>query len=150
MDVAGRSNPSLRCVLMALTRTPLQDEDASQLPSCSCTSVQTFNAGSSCKLLTKNAVFRSPDGTGSLVCAGDEASSSTMVSPVHIDTDVVLTFGAVTGQSVRRLLQQLCWLLMVTNSHGLGLVTVEPKYLPLSLLSGVGCHQRLSAPEASS
>ncbi|XP_054475331.1 E3 ubiquitin-protein ligase RFWD3 isoform X2 [Anoplopoma fimbria] len=73
----GRSNPSLRCVLMALTRTPQQD--SSQLPSCSCSPVQTFGAGSSCKLLTKNAVFRSPGGAGTLVCAGDEASNSTMV-----------------------------------------------------------------------
>ncbi|XP_044048245.1 E3 ubiquitin-protein ligase RFWD3 [Siniperca chuatsi] len=73
----GRSNPSLRCVLMALNRTPQQD--SSQLPSCSCSPVQTFSAGSSCKLLTKNAVFRSPGGGGTLVCAGDEASNSTMV-----------------------------------------------------------------------
>ncbi|XP_051237870.1 E3 ubiquitin-protein ligase RFWD3 [Dicentrarchus labrax] len=73
----GRSNPSLRCVLMALNRTPQQD--SSQLPSCSCSPVQTFSAGSSCKLLTKNAVFRSPDGGGTLICAGDEASNSTMV-----------------------------------------------------------------------
>ncbi|KAA8590434.1 hypothetical protein FQN60_014368 [Etheostoma spectabile] len=74
----GRSNPSLRCVLMALNRTPQQD--SSQLPSCSCAPVQTFSAGSSCKLLTKNAVFKRPDGGGTLVCAGDEASNSTMVS----------------------------------------------------------------------
>ncbi|XP_068595675.1 E3 ubiquitin-protein ligase rfwd3.S [Brachionichthys hirsutus] len=73
----GRCNPSLRCVLMALNRTPQQD--SSQLPSCSCSPVQTFNAGSSCKLLTKNAVFRSPAGDSTLVCAGDEASNSTMV-----------------------------------------------------------------------
>ncbi|XP_034443276.1 E3 ubiquitin-protein ligase RFWD3 isoform X1 [Hippoglossus hippoglossus] len=73
----GRSNPSLRCVLMALNRTPQQD--SSQLPNCSCSPVQTFSAGSSCKLLTKNAVFKSPDGVGTLVCAGDEASNSTMV-----------------------------------------------------------------------
>lgn len=73
----GRSNPSLRCVLMALNRTPQQD--SSQLPSCSCSPVQTFSAGSSCKLLTKNAVFKRPDGGGTLVCAGDEASNSTMV-----------------------------------------------------------------------
>lgn len=73
----GRSNPSLRCVLMSLNRTPLLD--SGELPICSCTPVQTFNAGSSCKLLTKNAVFRSPDGEGTLVCAGDEASNSTMV-----------------------------------------------------------------------
>uniref|UniRef100_A0A3Q1JNM2 RING-type E3 ubiquitin transferase n=1 Tax=Anabas testudineus TaxID=64144 RepID=A0A3Q1JNM2_ANATE len=73
----GRSNPSLRCVLMALNRPPQQDSD--QMPSCSCFPVQTFSAGSSCKLLTKNAVFRSPDRGGTLVCAGDEATNSTMV-----------------------------------------------------------------------
>ncbi|KAF7648504.1 hypothetical protein LDENG_00155990, partial [Lucifuga dentata] len=73
----GRSNPMLRCVLMALSRTPQQDSN--QQPCCSCWPVQSFSAGSSCKLLTKNAVFRRPDGAGTLVCAGDEASSSTMV-----------------------------------------------------------------------
>lgn len=77
---AGRSNPFLRCVLMSLTRSPQQD--SSQLPSCSCSPVQTFSGGSSCKLLTKNAVFKSPAGSGTLVCAGDEASNSTMVRPV--------------------------------------------------------------------
>ncbi|XP_014025414.2 E3 ubiquitin-protein ligase RFWD3 [Salmo salar] len=74
----GRSNPSLRCVLMELNRTLQQD--AAQEPSCSCYPVQTFSAGSSCKVLTKNAVFRSPAGEGStLVCAGDESTNSTMV-----------------------------------------------------------------------
>ncbi|XP_067090689.1 E3 ubiquitin-protein ligase rfwd3.S isoform X2 [Osmerus mordax] len=74
----GRSSAYLRCVLMELARTP--QLDSAQEPSCSCYPVQTFNAGASCKLLTKNAVFRSPAGGGSsLVCAGDEASSSTMV-----------------------------------------------------------------------
>ncbi|KAM9377285.1 E3 ubiquitin-protein ligase rfwd3.S isoform 2-T2 [Pholidichthys leucotaenia] len=73
----GRSHPSVHCVLMALTRTPQLDSD--RPPDCSCSLVQTFLAGSSCKLLTKNAVFRSPDGAGTLVCAGDEASNSTMV-----------------------------------------------------------------------
>ncbi|XP_026167112.1 E3 ubiquitin-protein ligase RFWD3 [Mastacembelus armatus] len=73
----GRINLSLRCVLMALSRTPQQDSN--QVPSCSCSPVQTFSAGSSCTLLTKNAIFRSPGGGGMLVCAGDEASNSTMV-----------------------------------------------------------------------
>lgn len=73
----GRSNPLQRCVLMALTRGPLQDSGLQ--PACSCYPVQTFTAGSSCKLLTKNAVFKSPDGDCTLVCAGDEASNSTMV-----------------------------------------------------------------------
>ncbi|CDQ72703.1 unnamed protein product [Oncorhynchus mykiss] len=77
-SIPGRSKPSLRCVLMELNRTPQQD--AAQEPSCSCYPVQTFSAGSSCKLLTKNAVFRSPAGEGStLVCAGDEATNSIMV-----------------------------------------------------------------------
>ncbi|XP_076863498.1 E3 ubiquitin-protein ligase rfwd3.S [Brachyhypopomus gauderio] len=74
----GRASPALRCVLMELNRSPLQD--SAQVPVCSCTPVQTFTAGSSCKLLTKNAVFKSPASENSmLVCAGDEASNSTMV-----------------------------------------------------------------------
>ncbi|KAJ7998023.1 hypothetical protein DPEC_G00218240 [Dallia pectoralis] len=74
----GRSNPSLRCVLMELNRTPQML--TAQEPACSCNPVQIFSAGSSCKLLTKNAVFRSPAGEGStLVCAGDESTNSTMV-----------------------------------------------------------------------
>ncbi|XP_034033226.1 E3 ubiquitin-protein ligase RFWD3 [Thalassophryne amazonica] len=73
----GRTNPTLRCVLMALNRTP--PVDSARLPTCSCSPVQTFSAGTSSKLLTKNAVFKSPDGGGTLVCAGDEASNSTMV-----------------------------------------------------------------------
>lgn len=73
----GRSNPTLRCVLMALNRTP--QGDSSDAPVCSCSPVQSFNAGTSCKLLTKNSVFKGPEGSGTLVCAGDEASNSTMV-----------------------------------------------------------------------
>uniref|UniRef100_A0AAY4CC06 RING-type E3 ubiquitin transferase n=1 Tax=Denticeps clupeoides TaxID=299321 RepID=A0AAY4CC06_9TELE len=74
----GRSNPFLRCVLMELNRTPQLDD--TRVPVCSCVPVQTFTAGSCCKLLNKNAVFRNPGKDGSmLVCAGDEASNSTMV-----------------------------------------------------------------------
>ncbi|KAI5100403.1 E3 ubiquitin-protein ligase RFWD3, partial [Silurus meridionalis] len=73
----GRTNPSLRCVLMELNRSPHQD--AAQAPVCSCSPVQTFTAGSSSKLLTKNAVFKSPAKNSTLVCAGDEGSNSTMV-----------------------------------------------------------------------
>lgn len=63
---------------MELSRTP--QTDSSQPPVCSCSPVQTFIAGSSCKLLTKNTVFKSPAGEGAtLVCAGDEATNSTMV-----------------------------------------------------------------------
>ncbi|KAG7324061.1 hypothetical protein KOW79_012077 [Hemibagrus wyckioides] len=73
----GRTNPSLRCVLMELNRSPHQD--SAQDPVCSCSPVQTFTAGSSSKLLTKNAVFKSPANDSTLVCAGDEGSNSTMV-----------------------------------------------------------------------
>ncbi|XP_051548346.1 E3 ubiquitin-protein ligase RFWD3-like [Myxocyprinus asiaticus] len=74
----GRANPSLRSVLMELTRSPRSD--SSQPPVCSCSPVQTFIAGSSGKLLTKNAIFKIPAGEGStLVCAGDEGTNSTMV-----------------------------------------------------------------------
>ncbi|XP_076122273.1 E3 ubiquitin-protein ligase rfwd3.L [Alosa pseudoharengus] len=67
----GRSNPSLRCVLMEMNRT-------AQV--CCCSPVQTFTAGASSKMLTKNSIFRNPTSDGSmLVCAGDEASQSTMV-----------------------------------------------------------------------
>lgn len=73
----GRANPSLRCVLMELNRSPHQD--SAQAPVCSCSPVQTFTAGSSSKLLTKNAVFKSPATDATFVCAGDEGSNSTMV-----------------------------------------------------------------------
>lgn len=67
----GRSNPSLRCVLMEMNRVP---------QGCTCSPVQTFTAGGSSKLLTKNAIFKSPGQEDTmLVCAGDEASQSTMV-----------------------------------------------------------------------
>ncbi|XP_019713221.1 E3 ubiquitin-protein ligase RFWD3 isoform X2 [Hippocampus comes] len=74
---AGRLHPTVRCVLMALTRTPQRDDG--EPPGCSCSPVHTFSAGSSCKLLTKNAVFSGPHGGGALVCAGDEATQSAMV-----------------------------------------------------------------------
>ncbi|XP_031420148.1 E3 ubiquitin-protein ligase RFWD3 isoform X2 [Clupea harengus] len=67
----GRSNPSLRCVLMEMNRTA---------EACSCSPVQTFTAGGSSKMLTKNSIFKNPTKDNSmLVCAGDEASQSTMV-----------------------------------------------------------------------
>ncbi|XP_061139466.1 E3 ubiquitin-protein ligase RFWD3 isoform X1 [Syngnathus typhle] len=74
---AGRLHPMVRCVLMALTRTPQQD--AGEPPGCSCSPVQTFSVGPACKLLTKNAVFVGPHGSGTLVCAGNETTHSTMV-----------------------------------------------------------------------
>lgn len=66
---------------MELTCTPLTE--ASEDVVCSSNPVQTFSAGPTCKLLTKNAIFQSPEEDGSIfVCAGDEASNSAMVSPV--------------------------------------------------------------------
>ncbi|XP_069595613.1 E3 ubiquitin-protein ligase RFWD3 [Ranitomeya imitator] len=74
----GKSHNYLRCVMMELTSSRLTDSEDGY--SCSCCPVQTFNAGPTCKLLTKNAIFRSPDRDGSvLVCAGDEASNSAML-----------------------------------------------------------------------
>ncbi|KAL2078149.1 hypothetical protein ACEWY4_025834 [Coilia grayii] len=67
----GRSNPALRCVLLEMTRT--------RHASCSCCVVQTFTAGDSSNMLTKNTVFKHPAIDATLVCAGDKASRSTMV-----------------------------------------------------------------------
>ena len=48
---------------------------------CSCHPVQTFLGGPTCKLLTKSAIFQNPENDGSiLVCTGDEASNSALVS----------------------------------------------------------------------
>lgn len=63
---------------MELTSTQLTDGANEVI--CSCRPVQTLTAGPTCKLLTKNAIFQSPEDDGSiLVCAGDEASNSAMV-----------------------------------------------------------------------
>ncbi|XP_025055540.1 E3 ubiquitin-protein ligase RFWD3 isoform X3 [Alligator sinensis] len=74
----NKNNPYLRCVVMELSCSPLTD--ASDIIICSCHPVQTFSAGPTCKLLTKNAIFQSPEENGRiLVCAGDEASNSAML-----------------------------------------------------------------------
>ncbi|XP_030437378.1 E3 ubiquitin-protein ligase RFWD3 isoform X2 [Gopherus evgoodei] len=74
----NKSNNCLHCVVMELSCSQLMDASVDIV--CSCHPVQTFSAGPTCKLLTKNAIFRSPEEDGSiLVCAGDEASNSTMV-----------------------------------------------------------------------
>lgn len=73
-----RHHNCLRCVVMELTSTQLTE--AADDVVCSCRPVQTLTAGPACKLLTKNAIFQSPEDDGSiLVCAGDEASNSAMV-----------------------------------------------------------------------
>ncbi|XP_068022635.1 E3 ubiquitin-protein ligase RFWD3 [Melanerpes formicivorus] len=74
----SKSNPCMRCVMVELTCRPLTEgsEDAVW---CS-NPVQTFSAGPTCKLLTKNAIFQSPEDDGSVfVCAGDQASNSAML-----------------------------------------------------------------------
>ncbi|XP_050167424.1 E3 ubiquitin-protein ligase RFWD3 isoform X1 [Myiozetetes cayanensis] len=74
----GKNNPCVRCVMMELTCSPLTE--ASENVVCS-NPVQTFSAGPTCKLLTKNAIFQSPEEDRSVfVCAGDEASNSALVS----------------------------------------------------------------------
>ncbi|XP_030326492.1 E3 ubiquitin-protein ligase RFWD3 isoform X3 [Strigops habroptila] len=77
----SKNNPCVRCVMMELTCSPLA-EASDDLVWCS-NLVQTFSAGPTCKLLTKNAIFQSPEENGSVfVCAGDEASTSALVSLV--------------------------------------------------------------------
>ncbi|NWY29671.1 RFWD3 ligase, partial [Pheucticus melanocephalus] len=74
----GKNNPCMRCVMMELTCSPLTE--GSEDVVCSSNPVQTFSAGPTCKLLTKNAIFQSPEDDGSVfVCAGDEASSSALL-----------------------------------------------------------------------
>ncbi|NXU40986.1 RFWD3 ligase, partial [Drymodes brunneopygia] len=74
----GKNNPCMRCVMMELTCSPLTE--GSEDVVCSSNPVQTFSAGPTCKLLTKNAIFQSPEDNGSVfVCAGDEASNSALL-----------------------------------------------------------------------
>ncbi|XP_061231833.1 E3 ubiquitin-protein ligase RFWD3 [Neopsephotus bourkii] len=74
----SKNNPCVRCVMMELTCSPLAE--ASEDLVFSSNLVQTFSAGPTCKLLTKNAIFQSPEEDGSIfVCAGDEASTSALL-----------------------------------------------------------------------
>ncbi|NWY56296.1 RFWD3 ligase, partial [Chionis minor] len=74
----SKNNPCVRCVMMQLTCSP--QTEASEDVVCSSNPVQTFSAGPTCKLLTKNAIFQSPEEDGSVfVCAGDEASNSALL-----------------------------------------------------------------------
>ncbi|XP_042196349.1 Golgi apparatus protein 1-like [Callorhinchus milii] len=74
----GKTHTSLRCVLMELSSSPLPNSLEDLI--CTCYPIQTFSAGSTCKLLTKNAIFNNPEQDGSiLVCAGDEATNRAMV-----------------------------------------------------------------------
>ncbi|KAJ6666198.1 hypothetical protein lerEdw1_001103 [Lerista edwardsae] len=77
-ESTDRHHNCLRCVVMELTSTQLTE--AADDVVCSCRPVQTLTAGPACKLLTKNAIFQSPEDDGSIfVCAGDEASNSAML-----------------------------------------------------------------------
>ncbi|NXP83093.1 RFWD3 ligase, partial [Ramphastos sulfuratus] len=74
----SKSNPCMRCVMMELTSRPLTEGPEDVV--CSSNPVQTFSAGPTCKLLTKNAIFQSPEDDGSVfVCAGDQASNSALL-----------------------------------------------------------------------
>ncbi|XP_074957873.1 E3 ubiquitin-protein ligase RFWD3 isoform X2 [Phalacrocorax aristotelis] len=74
----SKNNPCVRCVMMELTCSSLTE--GSEDVVCSSNPVQTFSAGPTCKLLTKNAIFQSPEEDGSVfVCAGDEASNSALL-----------------------------------------------------------------------
>ncbi|XP_038662907.1 E3 ubiquitin-protein ligase RFWD3 isoform X2 [Scyliorhinus canicula] len=74
----SKTHSSLRCVMMELSSSPSPDSLENLV--CTCYPVQTFQAGPTCKLLTKNAIFASPENDGNvLVCAGDEATNSAMV-----------------------------------------------------------------------
>ncbi|NXH71386.1 RFWD3 ligase, partial [Hydrobates tethys] len=74
----SKNNPCVRCVMMELTCS--SPTEASEDVVCSSNPIQTFSAGPTCKLLTKNAIFQSPEEDGSVfVCAGDEASNSALL-----------------------------------------------------------------------
>ncbi|NXA07713.1 RFWD3 ligase, partial [Sapayoa aenigma] len=74
----GKNNPCVRCVMMELTCSQLTETSEDVV--CSSNPIQTFSAGPTCKLLTKNAIFQSPEDDGSVfVCAGDEASNSALL-----------------------------------------------------------------------
>ncbi|XP_047385609.1 E3 ubiquitin-protein ligase RFWD3 isoform X3 [Sciurus carolinensis] len=71
-----KNHNTLRSVLMEMS---YKLDDAGE-PVCSCHPVQTFFGGPTCKLLTKSAIFQSPENDGSiLVCTGDEASNSALL-----------------------------------------------------------------------
>uniref|UniRef100_H0UUW2 RING-type E3 ubiquitin transferase n=1 Tax=Cavia porcellus TaxID=10141 RepID=H0UUW2_CAVPO len=70
-----KSHPTMRSVLMELS----YKLDNTGEPVYSCQPVQTFFGGPTCKLLTKSALFQSPENGSLLVCTGDEASNCAML-----------------------------------------------------------------------
>ncbi|XP_007477568.2 E3 ubiquitin-protein ligase RFWD3 isoform X1 [Monodelphis domestica] len=72
----NKNQASVHSVLLELTCSLNEATE----PVYSCRPIQTFLAGTTCKLLTKNAIFQSPEENGSiLVCASDESSNSAMI-----------------------------------------------------------------------
>lgn len=100
--------------MMELTCSPLTE--ASEDVVYSSNPVQTFSAGPTCKLLTKNAIFQSPEEDGSVfVCAGDEASNSALVSLIPFS--VMEGFIAILKKSYQSLHQ--CVLVEIVLSQTL-------------------------------
>nr|XP_010348934.1 E3 ubiquitin-protein ligase RFWD3 isoform X1 [Saimiri boliviensis boliviensis] len=72
----NKNHTTIRSVLMEMS---YRLDDTGNLV-CSCQPVHTFFGGPTCKLLTKNAIFRSPENDGNiLVCTGDEAANSALL-----------------------------------------------------------------------
>ncbi|XP_008984452.2 E3 ubiquitin-protein ligase RFWD3 isoform X3 [Callithrix jacchus] len=71
-----KNHTTIRSVLMEMS---YRLDDTGNLV-CSCQPVHTFFGGPTCKLLTKNAIFQSPENDGNiLVCTGDEAANSALL-----------------------------------------------------------------------
>ncbi|XP_077324624.1 E3 ubiquitin-protein ligase rfwd3.S-like isoform X2 [Lithobates pipiens] len=66
----------ISCVMMKLTKNSLAN--SADKYKCSCCPIQTFKGGTTCRLLTKNAIFQNPD-CGILVCIGDKSTNSAML-----------------------------------------------------------------------
>lgn len=74
----NKTHDYMRCVIMKLTKNNLENSEDKY--KCSCCPVQTFNGGTTCRLLCKNAIFQNPNpDCGMLVCAGDESTNSAML-----------------------------------------------------------------------
>uniref|UniRef100_A0A8C0RB96 E3 ubiquitin-protein ligase RFWD3 n=1 Tax=Canis lupus familiaris TaxID=9615 RepID=A0A8C0RB96_CANLF len=94
-----KNHSTLRSVLMEMS---YKLDDAGE-PVCICHPVQTFLGGPTCKLLTKSAIFQNPENDGSiLVCTGDEASNSALVSLLSFYIEMCRA-GSLGGAAVWRL-----------------------------------------------
>ncbi|XP_040471103.1 E3 ubiquitin-protein ligase RFWD3 isoform X1 [Falco naumanni] len=119
----SKNNPCVHCAVMELTCSPLTE--ASEDVVCSSNLVQTLSAGPTCKLLTKNAIFQSPEEDGSVfVCAGNEASNSALVCLPPFG--VVEGFIAILKREALSVAALVCF---VGNCHSHYLVQVGMLYL---------------------